>query len=243
MIDNIIGATILLVYYMVIIVALPTALKAWTRIPKELIRKFQHVGYSMSIFLLVRLFDTWYAAVAAASVLMLLAYPLLMVLEKTSIYQHWFVDRTIRGGELRKQLLLVQLSFALLILVFWGILGRQWHYLIPVAVMAWGFGDAAAALVGKFWGKKYVVHRWIEGAKTWEGTGAMIGFATPAVFLTMMFYGRQTWYVSLLVAVIVAPICGFVELFSRKGTDTLTVPLITAFVILPLVYLFAHLGW
>lgn len=230
-------------YYLIIIVALPGLFKALTRAPKELIRKIQHIGYSFSIFLLVRLFDTWYAAVGAAFVLLLLGYPVLWALEKTSLYKRLSVDRAAQGGELRKQLLFVQLSFALLIFIFWGLLGRKWHFLIPVAVMAWGFGDAAAALVGKFWGKRHVLHRWIEGAKTWEGTGAMIAFTAPAVFLTMMFYGGQTWYVSLLVAVIAAPACGFIELFSKRGTDTLTIPLFAALLILPIVYLFAYMGW
>lgn len=243
MIDDIIGAAILMAYYLVILVALPTALRAWTRTPKEVVRKFQHVGYSMSVFILVRLFAKWYMAIAASFLLVLLAYPVLILLERTPFYNKRFVDRTARGGELRKQLLMVQLSFSLLIAVFWGLLGRRWHYLIPVAVMAWGFGDAAAALVGKFWGKRHVVHRWIEGAKTWEGTWAMMAFAAAAVFLTMFFYWRQSWYVSLIVALVAAPLSGFTELFSWRGADTLTVPLVTACVILPLVYLFSCLGW
>jgi dolichol kinase len=180
MLNNVIGGAILMAYYLIIIVALPGLFKALTRAPKELIRKIQHIGYSFSIFLLVRLFDTWYAAVGAAFVLLLLGYPVLWALEKTSLYKRLSVDRAAQGGELRKQLLFVQLSFALLIFIFWGLLGRKWHFLIPVAVMAWGFGDAAAALVGKFWGKRHVLHRWIEGAKTWEGTGAMIAFTAPA---------------------------------------------------------------
>jgi dolichol kinase len=243
MINDLIGAAILMGYYLVILAGLPVVLRAWTKMPKELVRKFQHVGYSMSIFIMVRFFDTWYMAIAAAFLLVILAYPVLILLERTPFYLRGFVDRTARGGELRRQLLLVQLTFALLIFIFWGLLGRQWHYLIPVAVMAWGFGDAAAALVGKFWGKRHVLHRWIEGAKTWEGTGAMIAFAAGAVFLTMFFYWKQTWYVSLLVAVIVAPLCGFTELFSRRGTDTITVPLAAALAIMPLVYFFSRLGW
>lgn len=243
MLKDLIGAAILIAYYITVLVAFPTVLKAFKRIPSEWVRKIQHIGYSMSIFLLVRLFDSWYMAVAAASLLILLAYPVLLALERTKFYRRWFTDRTVRGGELRKQLLFVQLTFALLIFVFWGLLGRQWHFLVPVAVMAWGYGDAAAALVGKFWGKRRVIHRWIEGAKTWEGTGAMMAFAFGAVFLTLLFYGGLTWYISLVVAIIVAPVCAFVELFSRRGMDTFTVPLSAALLILPLVYLFAYLGW
>ena len=234
---------ILLLYYLVGLVLIPTMLKAWSKLPNEVIRKIQHVGYSMSIFILLRLFSVWYMAIAGAFILVLLAFPALLFIEKTSIYKRLFVDRAERGGELRKQMLYVQVSFAILIFLFWGLLGTKWHYTVAVAVMAWGYGDAAAALVGKFFGKKSVVHRWVEGAKTREGTLAMIVTAFFAVFLTLLFYGGLSWYLCLLVALVAAPVCGVVELFSRRGTDTLTVPLAAAAVIFPLVFLFSHLGW
>lgn len=240
---DLLAAVVLIVYYLVGLLAIPTMLKAWSKLPSEVIRKMQHVAYSLSVFILLRLFSTWYMAVAAAFVLVLLAYPALYFLEKTSVYKRLFVDRTDRGGELRKQLLYVQLSFAILILLFWGILGAKWQYMVAVAVMAWGFRDAAAALVGKFLGKRTIIHAWVEGAKTHEGSMAMMLAAFVAVFLTLLFLSELSWYISLLVALVVAPISAVVELFSKRGTDTLTIPLATAAVAFPLVVLFAYLGW
>ena len=242
-VNDLLAAVILMVYYLVGLVAIPTMLKVWSGLPKEVIRKIQHVGYSLSIFILLRLFSTWYMAVAAAFLLVVLAYPALLFIEKTSFYKRFFVDRTERGGELRRQLIYVQVSFAVLIFLFWGLLGAQWHYMVIVAVMAWGFGDAAAALVGKFLGKKSIVHRWVEGVKTREGTIAMIATAFLAIFLTLLLCSGLSWYVCLGVALAAAPISGMVELFSRRGTDTLTVPLATAIMVFPLVYLFSYLGW
>jgi dolichol kinase len=115
--------------------------------------------------------------------------------------------------------------------------------MVAVAVMAWGFGDAAAALVGKFLGKRTIIHAWVEGAKTHEGSMAMMLAAFVAVFLTLLFLSELSWYISLLVALVVAPISAVVELFSKRGTDTLTIPLATAAVAFPLVVLFAYLGW
>jgi|LSQX01.1.fsa_nt_gb dolichol kinase len=241
--NDLLAAGILLVYYLIGLVAIPAMLKAWSKLPDEVIRKIQHVGYSLSVFILLRLFSTWYIAVAAAFLLVLLAYPVLLAIEKTSTYKRLFVDRTERGGELRKQLVYVQVSFAVLIFLFWGLLGAKWHYMVAVAVMAWGFGDAAAALIGKFFGGKSIAHRWIEGDKTREGTTAMIIIAFLAIFLTLLFYGGLPWYISLLIALATAPVCGIVELFSRRGIDTLTVPLAAAAAIFPLVYLFTYLGW
>ena len=233
----------LMLYYLIGLVAVPTMLKAWSKIPTEVIRKIQHVGYSLSIFILLRLFSTWYMAVIGAFGLVVMAYPVLLLIEKTAMYRRLFVDRTERGGELRRQLIMVQLSFAILIFLFWGLLGAKWHYMVVVAVMAWGFGDAAAALVGKFFGKRRIVHAWVEGAKTREGTMAMTIVAFVAVFLTLLFSSGLSWYICLLIALVVSPVCGLVELISWRGTDTVTVPLATAALVFPLVVLFSYLGW
>jgi phytol kinase len=241
--NDLLAAVILMVYCLAGLVVIPVMLKAWSKLPGELIRKIQHVGYSLSIFILLRLFSSWYMATAAAFLLVLLAYPALLYIEKTSFYKKLFVDRARSGGELRRQLLFVQLTFATLIFLFWGLLGVKWHYVVAVAVMAWGFGDAAAALVGKFFGKKALVHRWIEGVKTCEGTMAMIVTAFLAIFFTLLFCSGLSWYICLLVSLSAAPVCGIVELFSRRGTDTLTVPLAAAALIFPLICLFSYLGW
>jgi len=240
---DLVGAIILVAYYLLAVAMMPILLKYWFDIPSEYIRKMHHVGYSLSIFLLLNLFSTWYMAIGAAFLLVILGYPALLLVEKMPFYKRLFVDRTKSKGELRKQLIYVQLSFALLIFIFWGLLGTSWHYIAAVAVMAWGFGDAAAALVGKAFGRRKVIHRYIERAKTLEGTAAMIGVACLALFLTLVFYAGMSWLSSLIIALVAAPVCGLVELFSKKGLDTLTVPLGTSFVILPLAYLLMFLGW
>lgn len=242
-VSDAVGAGILMAYYLVVVVLLPTLLRLWLKAPTELIRKLQHVGYSLSIFILLNLFSAWYFAIAAAFLLVLLAYPVLLVVERWPRYREVFVARTTNGGELRKQLLYVQLTFAVLIAIDWGLLGSQWRYIAAVAVMGWGFGDAAAALIGKAFGRRRFLHRYIEGTKTHEGLWAMMVVAGTALFYTLLLYAGKPWYVSLVISTVVAPVCGIVELFSRKGTDTLTVPLSAAAVIRPLVHLLALMGW
>jgi len=243
MLSDLLGAGILLLYYLVACFIIPTLLKGWFGVPNELARKFQHVAYALSVFILLEMFSSWYIAIAAAFLLVLIAYPVLMLLEKSSFYKKCLTDRTPQGGELRKQMLYVQLSFAILIFLFWGLHGTKWQYIIAVAVMAWGFGDAAAALVGKACGRHRIIHSLVEGAKTLEGTSAMIVFATLASFITLLFYVDLSWYLSLLISAIVGSACGVVELFSRRGLDTLTVPLTAAALTMPLVYVFSLTGW
>lgn len=224
----------------IIILGLPTMLlKVYFNVPFELMRKMYHLVITLSIFPLMMLFSTWYMAVLAAFTLVLIAYPLLKLVENSSIYKRIAVER--EYGEFKRSLIIVQASIALMIFVFWGLLGEEWKYVAVVAVMAWGFGDAAAALVGKNFGRRRILHPRIEGTKTLEGTHAMFVTAGLAIFFTFLIYVGQPWYVSLLVALVVAPVSAIVELFSNRGMDTLTVPISTGLAILSLMALFSIL--
>lgn len=215
-------------------------LKACVDVPSELMRKLYHFVITLSIFPLVTVFSTWTGAVLAALTLVVLAYPALALVEHASLYRRIAVER--EGGEFKRSLVIVQASMALLIAVFWGLLGSEWKYVAVVAVMAWGFGDAAAALVGKRFGRRRIRHPRIEGTKTLEGTQAMWVTAGAAVFLTLVVYAGYAWDVSLAVAMLVAPVCALVELFSNRGMDTLTVPITAGLAVVSLMSLFSHLG-
>ena len=236
------GVLILVGYYLFMLLLLPTILKTKARVPTEIVRKLQHILYSLSIFLLLELFSEWYLAIAASFLLLVTGYPVLLLVENSRWYRKTFVDRVKKGGELRKQLLFVKLSFAVLITVYWGLLGPEWKYAIAAAVMAWGFGDAAAALVGKSLGIDRVLHRLIDVGKTIEGTGAMILFAGLGIFFTLLLYANLPWYLSLIVSLAAAPVSGVIELFSKKGTDTFTVPFFTSIIVAALVTLLTYLG-
>jgi phytol kinase len=199
-----------------------------------------HLSMAFSVWLLLVLFSTWYMAVMAILLLVVIAYPILAWAEQSRLFKRVAVER--KSGEFRKSLIIAQASVASLIVIFWGLMGTEWRYVAVVAVMAWGFGDAAAALVGKTFGRHRIRHRQIEGSKTVEGTQAMYVMAGLAAFLTLLLYARQPWYMSLAVALLVAPVCAVVELFSHHGMDTLTVPLSAGFAVLFAVALFTVLG-
>jgi dolichol kinase len=224
-----------------IVIGLPTVLlKVYFNVPFEVMRKMYHLVITLSIFPLVMLFSTWYVAVLAAFTLVLVMYPVLARVEHSSLYKRIAVER--EGGEFKRSLIIVQVSIALMIFVFWGLLGTEWKYVAVVAVMAWGFGDAAAALVGKNFGRRRILHPRIEGTKTMEGTQAMYVTAGLAIFFTFLIYAGQPWHVSLAVALLVAPVCATVELFSNRGMDTLTVPISTGLAVLSLMSLLSFLG-
>lgn len=222
-------------------IALPILLlKFRFNLPFEISRKMLHLMITMQIFPLVKLFSTWQMAVLAAFTLVILAYPILALVEDTPFYKRVAVER--RNGEFKQSLIIIQVSVSLLIFIYWGLLGDAWKYVAVVAVMAWGFGDAAAALVGKAFGRRRILHRFVDRKKTVEGTQAMYITAGLAVFLTLLLYAGQPWLVSLIVALLVAPVCAVVELVSHRGMDTLTVPISASIAVLILMVLISSFG-
>jgi len=215
-------------------------LKARFNLPFEITRKLYHLAITLSILPLATLFPTWASAVLAAFLFALIIYPLLLHIEGTPFYARIAVER--KGGEFKSSLLVVQLSMALLLFVFWGLLGDDWKYIAVAAVLAWGFGDAAAALVGKALGRRRIAHPRIQGAKTVEGTLAMYLTAGLLLFVTLFSYAGQPWPVSLAVALLVAPVSALVELFTQRGLDTLTVPISTGLAVLSWMLVFAFFG-
>jgi len=108
--------------------------------------------------------------------------------------------------------------------------------------MAWGFGDSLAALVGKAYGKNIVKSRYTDGKKTVEGTITMFLAAFIAIFIVLLISTSFPWYLCLLAASIVAPICALVELISHHGFDTITVPLSVAVPLYFIMVLFSFMG-
>jgi phytol kinase len=206
----------------------------------ELFRKFLHIACTCLILLLVNSFIEWYKAVFAMVIFTFIAYPVLTLAERIPQYGSIFSERN--KGEVKMSLLLLSLMVIVLITVFWGLLGPGWKYIITVAVMVWGLGDAAAALVGKAFGRHFIEHRMIEGKKTVEGTLAMFTLSSLAVFVTTLVYKIAPWYLCLVIALLVAAVCTVVELFSLRGSDTITVPLSAAVSTFIIVSVISYLG-
>lgn len=213
--------------YFVLLASVLVLLKWLLKPPGELFRKLLHLVVVMSIFVLLYAVDEWYLAVFVPLAFALLVYPALAFLERYPKIMFGLL-RQRQNGEIKTSLVVVCLMMAILVTVFWGWLGEGWKFTILVAVLGWGFGDAAAALVGKAVGRRPVVHRWVDEGKTLEGTTAMFVVSAVAILVTLLAFSPFSWPVSLLVALVIAPLCAAVELFSRRGFDTITVPLATA---------------
>lgn len=211
-------------YYVLALLVLPMSLRLWRAVPDEVVRKAQHLGYGGSIWLLLTWFDRWYLALAASSLLVAVAYPALLALERHPGYARTFPDRAAERGELRCSLLWVQASFALNLALFWGLAGAVGRTALASGVMAWTLGDALAALIGRAFGRHAANGRFLAGDKTAEGTTAMAVAAGTAVTVTAAAYGGVDLGSALAAGLVAGPVAAAVELYSPHGTDTLTLP-------------------
>ena len=85
-----------------------------------------------------------------------LVYPILAFFERYKTFSKLTTER--KKGELKSSLLLVFFMYATIVVICWGWVGDK--YLVLSSVYAWGFGDAAAAIVGKRFGKHKI--KWKE---------------------------------------------------------------------------------
>ena len=120
------------------------ALRRLVKVPAEVFRKTLHIILLGSIFVLVYLFESWWASAAAAVLFIALVFPILVFAEHLPGYSRLLIER--KRGEIKRSLIIVFFMFAAIICVCWGLLGER--YLVIASVLAWGLGDAAAALAG-----------------------------------------------------------------------------------------------
>ncbi len=239
MIKFLTGFGIFVGYYIIVLISF-LAIKAIFEPPRELFRKMLHIMCAMSIFILIHEFDKWYLAILNLAIFSLALYPALSYLERFPKVMEVLVQR--KSGEIRLSMILIYVAMSILIVIFWGWFGVQWKYIVIASIMAWGFGDAAAALIGKTYGKNIVKSRLSDGKKTVEGTTAMAFTAFIAVFTILLIYTSFPRYLCLIASLIVAPISAIVELASHHGFDTITVPVATAIPLYLIMKLFLFMG-
>ncbi|NLO35366.1 MAG: phosphatidate cytidylyltransferase [Clostridiaceae bacterium] len=219
--------------YFILCATAALLLRRVIRMPTEVFRKLLHIILLCSLFVWVYAFQTWWISSLAALAFVAIVFPLLSLAEKADGYSKLLTER--KSGEIKRSLVLVFVMFAVLNSVCWGWLGQSW--LVLACVCAWGFGDAAAALVGKKYGKRYLEGKLIEGRKSIEGTLAMFAVSFVAVLIVVLINASVTWYAGLAIAAVTAAASAVVELYTRHGMDTVTCPFAAMAVLLPLLYL------
>jgi len=226
------GAGDILLYF---VICATTALVAHALlpIPSEVFRKILHLILLGSLAVWVLEFSTWWLSALSAVVFALAVYPLLSLAEHIKGYSALLTER--KGGEIKHSLLVVFAMYALVAAICWGWLGDK--LLTLASIYAWGFGDAAAALVGKRFGRHHFTAQAIC-RKSWEGTLAMFTVSFVTVFVLLQLRGGLNGAEILFTAALTAAVSAVVELYTPNGMDTITCPLAAMVTLLPLVTLF-----
>jgi len=219
-----------LMLYFFICASCAVAIRMSLKISDEVFRKLLHFILLGSAVVLLNLFDTWHGAAIAPLIFAVLVYPLLSLAEHLKRYSQFMVERD--SGEIKRSLLYVFAMFSVVIAISWGFIGEK--YLALAVILAWGVGDAAAALVGKNFGKRYIAGKYVDGKKTVEGSFAMF-VASFAVIITILAINTTlAWYYILIVSFIAALVNSLVELNTKHGLDTITCPTAFVLVMVPL---------
>lgn len=222
------------VLYILVFVSILAVLRLTVKINDEVFRKMLH-GVALGFVLVwVTVFTHWWWALAACLLLMIPIYPALKIAQRWSKFSYFFSER--KEGEIISSFLLVFTMFSLSITICWGLLGDKW--LTCASIYAWGFGDAAAALIGKRFGKHKVNFKPVCGKKSWEGTAAMFAVSFISVLVILLVRGGMRLGGYLVISLVTALVSAFIELISRDGNDTITCPLGAMATLIPLLYIF-----
>ena len=225
-------------YFAIVLAVIPIVFKRFLPIPNEFVRKFQHIGFACSVFIFTESPHLWWEIALLISVFGMMIFFVMWGLERLPHYNKSFVDRHQKGGEMKRSLLLAMGMFVLLFVLFGGLLPGANHNIVVIAVMSWGVGDALAALFGKYLGKRRLNTPFVDEHKTWIGSVSMALGVMVVVFLMMLFYAQASWLESWVTALVVAVIATSIEAYSKKGLDTLTIPIGVALTLYGLQWLF-----
>ena len=215
--------------YIVVCAALLIVIRFTTKVPDFVFRKLLHIVAFTSILPLVFCTEVWWIAVLVEIVFLIIVVLALHFAEGLSWYRYVLVEKS-KHEAITSFVMLFGL-ITILMAVFWGGFGADHIYIAVCAMMAWGPGDAAAALVGKTCGKHKLSGKHIEGVKSMEGTAAMGITSFLFTFLTLYLMSGLSLPVVLVLSLVIAPIAALVELFTKHGLDTITVPIVVSLIL------------
>ena len=208
------------IVYILPCVAVLLPIRFFTKVPHFVFRKLLHlIAFSCTTFMII-IAKSWQAASLTSCLIAVLLYPLLAILEKENWFHNLFVQK--KPGEIKNSLLMLFLMFAAVTAIAWGIFGKP--YAAATAILMWGTGDAAAALVGVPFGKHKVHLKPADGQKSWEGTAAMFLASLICGLIVFLLFCHFPFGKSLLPVFAGAIVGAITELFSPGEYDTLTVP-------------------
>ena len=196
-----------------VVIGLSTLLQKKGLVGDEGARKFIHIGVSNWWILAMLTFENlWLASIAPVTFILLNYYSY-----KTNLIKS--MERSGNGN-----LGTVYFPISLLILVLISFMPGSNPYIGAVGILTLGYGDGLAAVIGKKYGKRKLIN-----GKSLEGSLTML-VVSFIVVLTLALLNGLTLPLALLVSTVIAVFATLVELYTPKGLDNLSVPLLSSLV-------------
>ncbi len=200
-----------------------------TKVPDYIFRKLLHCVAFTSIIPLVFSTEIWWIAAAVEVLFLILVFAALRFFERFAFYKNLFVEKG--KHEVITSFIALFGMMTVFIAVFWGLFGADRLYIAIGAIMAWGPGDAVAAIAGRNFGKHKLHGKYIEGVKSVEGSVGMAVTSFACLLPVLLTMSELPIFVSLIISLVTAPIASLTELFTKRGWDTVTVPVASALVL------------
>jgi phytol kinase len=200
--------------YVAALIALSEILRRMFHVPVEITRKIVHVGVGMAAIALKVIFREWHIAIIGPIVFLLVNY----VSHRANLFQGL---ETGEHGQLGT--IYFPLSFVILTPLLWS-----QPEVLAASMMPLTWGDTAAAILGA----RYGMHKFtiFDQTSSVEGAIAMFVFSFIGTYFALVLFGQSTT-VSLILASTAAFIATIFEALSPGGIDNLTVPLVSALVL------------
>ena len=222
--------------YIIALALILIVVRFTTKVPDYIFRKLLHVVAFTSILPLVLCTDYWLIAVLVEISFLAVIIVALHYFERFNFYRSLLVEKG--KHEVITSFTMLFSLMTILMAVFWGGFGDDYAYISVAAIMAWGPGDGAAAIVGRNWGRHKLSGPHIEGVKSVEGTVAMGVTSLVCTFVTLLLLSELPVLYALGISAVIAPIAALVELYTKHGMDTVTVPIVASLIL----GLFAAMG-
>lgn len=208
MIKNIIGIIVSYIFVFAVIISA----KLIEKKGKEASRKYIHITLSFWWVIALAFFDNiWFAIIP----------PITFVILNYISVKKDLIKVMEREEEKKDGYGTVYYALSLLILIILTFIINK-PELGLVGVFTMGFGDGFAAIVGKkVKSKQYKIG---NTTKTIAGSLTMFIITLIITAIFMAFYGVNMWIIK---SILIATIMTIIEAVSIKGTDNITVPLIS----------------
>lgn len=183
-------------------------------------RKFIHIGVANWWFIAMYFFDKWQFAILVPA--------LFVVVNYISYKKQVFTSMERTNGNSPGT---VYYALSLLILSFLTFREGSYPVIGLMGILVMGYGDGLAAVVGQAYGKHHF--KVLNTTKSVEGSLAM--FISSFIVAILVLYISSAPSM-LLYALLISLAATIIELFSIKGLDNLTVPLLTSLMYYLLVF-------